>query len=245
MSPGYVTAASVVCGDGCVDFGAYPQHCFWFANAELTVLQPSYDNGLFALDNDRDAVAPRLAFGWESPRGLGFRSRFWWMDYESEVISEIPFPDGAEAQVDALRIDLDAYRRFTFDGSSIAVGGGITIANMSWELEGAKMEDADAGASFFVEGRHEIGRTPIGSYGVVARGRWASLVGEWTSPDFDRSRGDSTMSILEAGFGWDLVRTFRRCDLFFQHLIEVQGWESTLVGDIGFFGQSLSLGLRW
>lgn len=238
--------ACINCGSGCMAFGAYPPHSFWFANAELTILHPSYENFAFALDGDRDAVAPRLIFGWESPRGLGLRTRFWWLDYESEVVSDIPFPPETEVQFDALRFDFDVYRRFTFDGSSITFGGGITTANMGWELDGVKLKDAGAGASFFVEGRHDLVNTPVSTFGLVARGRWASLVGEWRAPDSSvRTRGDSTMEILEAAFGWDYVRKFRRCDLFVQQLIESQHWQSTLNGDIGFFGQSVSIGLRW
>jgi hypothetical protein len=53
------------------------------------------------------------------------------------------------------------------------------------------------------------------------------------------------MEILEAGFGWDYVRECRSCDFFFRHMLEAQTWDSTLVGDVGFFGQSVAVGVRW
>jgi hypothetical protein len=257
MAPGYVSQASVVCGDGCTNCGtgcvscftcgAYPPHSFWFADAELTILNQSYDNGLFALDdNDSDFAAPRLTLGWESPRGVGIRSRFWWRDDSFNILSDAQIPPDAEVEFDSSRFDFDVYRRFMFDGSSISVGGGLAVARMGWELEELRIRDAGAGLNFFVEGRHELIRTPNSTFGLVGRGRWASLVGEWRGQDMPgRDQGDSTMEIFEAGFGWDYVRQLQSCDFFFQHILEAQRWDSTLVGDVGFFGQSVAVGVRW
>jgi hypothetical protein len=255
-APGYVTQTSVVCGDGCVDCGtpcvysvtsgAYPPHSFWFANAELTILNQSYENGLFALDDNNEFAAPRLTVGWESPRGVGIRTRFWWRDDSFNIVSDLPIPPESEVEFDSSRFDFDVYRRFTFDGSSISVGGGLAVARMGWELEDVRIRDAGAGLNFFVEGRHDLIRTPNSTFGLVGRGRWASLIGEWRNVDAPgRVEGDSTMEIFEAGFGWDYVREYQSCDFFFQHMLEAQTWYSTLVGDVGFFGQSVAIGVRW
>lgn len=246
----YAAPMCVHCGDACTGacahFGAYPPHSFWFSTAELTILHPSYENGFFALDDDDDAVAPRLSLGWESPRGLGLRSRFWWLNEHAEIVSDLPLPPDEHVKLQSYRFDFDAYRRFTFDGSSIALGGGLSVARMGWELDPIVVRDAGAGVSFFAEGRHELYRTPVSQFGLIARGRWASLIGEWRDRDSPgRDHGDSTMEILEAGFGWDWVRNFRRCDFVYQHIMEAQTWQSTLTGDVGFFGQSVSVGLRW
>jgi ferredoxin len=239
----------VTCGSACVgscSVGAYPAHSFWFADLELTILEPSYDNGIFALDGDDSIVAPRLYFGWESARGLGLRTRFWWLNDKLDFISELPMPpDADQVKFQARRFDFEAYRRFVFDESSLAVGAGITAAGINWEIDPAQMEDAGGGVSFFVEGRHQLWRTPVSKFGVVARGRWASIIGNWEGDLGGRDRGDLTMEILEVAFGWDLVREFSRCDFLFQTLVEAQTWQSTLTGDVGFLGQTLSAGWRW
>jgi hypothetical protein len=243
-------SACVDCGSGCSGtcgrFGAYPPHSFWFADVELTIVDPSYENGLFALDGDDDVVGPRLYFGWESPRGLGLRSRFWWLNDKLDYVTGFPLPtDEEQVKLQSNRFDFDAYRRFVFDASSIAVGAGISTARMRWNLDPLWMVDTGAGVSFFVEGRHEIWRREVSSFGLLARGRWASLIGDWEGELFDRERGDLTMEILEVAFGWDWIREFRRFDFIFRTLVEAQTWQSTLTEDVGFFGQTVSVGCRW
>src|SRR5205085_768944 len=121
----YATPAGVTCGSGCqqcldVNFGAYPAYSFWSASAELTLFNPHYDNALFTLNDPNSVVAPRLIFGWESPRGLGLRARFWWLNDHQVAISDAFFNQEFEVQLQARRFDFEVYRRFSFDGSSLA-----------------------------------------------------------------------------------------------------------------------------
>jgi hypothetical protein len=248
----YADPRGIACGDGCycadVNIGAYPPFSFWFAAAELTVLNPHYDNGLFTLNDPRSSVAPRLIFGWESPRGLGLRTRFWWLNDHQQILADPQLPPDLEVKLQARRFDFEVYRRFSFDGSSLAVGAGVTNAAFRWQLApDLRPQDSGTGVEFFAEGRHLLWATPGSESAVVARGRFASLVGQWRDDSgFGfRNGGDSNIEILEAAFGWEDKLKFDHCDLLLQTLIEAQTWDATYNGDLGLFGLTLSAGLRW
>jgi hypothetical protein len=132
------------------------------------------------------------------------------------------------------------------------VGGSVTAAELDYKFrfdqidETLHLEESGGGAGFFVEGRHLFLRTPVASWSVLMRGRWAALVGEWRLPDDDGpDTGDSTMEIFEANLGYEYRRDFSSCSFVFQHTLEAQAWDAEFAGDVNFLGQTLSLGLNW
>lgn len=243
----------VDCGDGCIIPRVDPGYSYWFGGVELTLLAPHYENPLFQLRENGTAVGPRLFVGWESARGLGFRGRFWGLQQGADATFEIEPPDDDSTVLfTAGRFDFDVYRRFSWDGSSITVGGSVTAAELDYKFrfdqlfEPLHIEDSGGGAGFFVEGRHLFLKTPVAAWSVLMRGRWAALVGEWRlRGDDGPEEGDSTMEIFEANLGYEYRRDFSSCSFVFQHTLEAQAWDAEFVGDVNFLGQTLSLGLNW
>ena len=141
------------------------------------------------------------------------------------------------------RIDFDVYRRFLFDDSSVIVGGGVTAAEMEFEIaDMVSFHDRGAGVQFFVEGRHRLTRSSVADTTLFARGRWAGLTGEWESPLNSTGEGDSHMDILEAAIGVEWRRRFTTADLILQFSMESQSWDATYTEKVDFIGSVLSIG---
>jgi hypothetical protein len=223
---------------------AEPWDSNWFGTVELTLLRP-YHNDL-PVANRHLSVGPRLTLGWESDRGFGLRGRFWGMENESDLLG----PGGltAEMRLQTFRFDMDFYREFDFRGSSIIVGASVSAAEIEGEIDGTgPVQDDGGGVGLFVEGRHLLTRSRESEWAVLARGRWAGLVGTWEDPNSPlfTTSGDSNMQIVEAGFGWEYKRKFESCSLVFQHQIELQTWDASYVGEVSLFGQSLTAGFTY
>lgn len=232
-----VECGDVDCGDGVLEpLGA---DSFWFGSLELTMFTPSIPGPASDLTPD-GFVAPRGTIGWESSRHLGVRGRFWGANgdaYQS-------FGGGGPIDLDVqpTRFDFDVYRRFLFDDSSLLVGGGVTAAEMEFDLgDYASFRDRGAGVQFFAEGRHRLTCSSVAETTLFARGRWAALTGEWESPS-GWSEGNSHIDILEAAFGVEWRRQFKTADLILQVSMESQSWDATYTGNVDFIGSVFSIG---
>jgi hypothetical protein len=220
----------------------------WFGAVELTIFRPVFDD--VPVVDRKGSVGPRLIFGWESDRGFGLRTRFWGLENEAQL-------EMLGVQIDqrfeAFRFDFDFYREFDFKGSSITVGGSITAADLKSTLQPTNIvgtevvgEEAGGGVGVFLEGRHLICTNYDSQWSVLARGRWASLVGERKSPpNASTITGDSSIRIAEAGLGWEYKRNFDSCSFVLQHMIEVQTWDNYYLGEFSLFGQNVSLGFTF
>jgi hypothetical protein len=188
--------------------------------------------------------------GWESDRGFGLRTRFWGLENEAKMeVMGVQLDQWFEAS----RFDFDVYREFDFKGSSITVGGSITAADLELTIESTSIpgveviaEETGGGVGVFLEGRHLISNSYDSQWSVLARGRWAGLVGERRSPPNSSSiTGDSSLRIAEAGLGWEYKRNFDSCSFVLQHMIEVQTWDNYYVGEFSLLGQNVSLGFTF
>ena len=229
----------VDCGDGVLEpLGA---DSFWFGSLELTMFTPSIPGPISDMTPD-GFVAPRGTIGWESSRNLGVRARFWGANgdtYQSFGGGGGPI----DLDVQPTRFDFDVYRRFLFDDSSLLVGGGVTAAEMEFDVgDYASLRDRGAGVQFFVEGRHRLTRSSVAETTLFARGRWAALTGEWESPLNGLGEGDSHIDILEAAFGVEWRRQFKTADLILQVSMESQSWDATYTGNVDFIGSVFSIG---
>jgi hypothetical protein len=216
----------------------------WFGSVELTILRPHYDD--LPIADRNTSVGPRLTLGWESDRGFGLRGRFWGLENDSTLLG--PMGLTANYAMDAFRFDMDFYREFDFRGSSLTAGASISAAVLEVDIEstGASQEDG-GGVGLFLEGRHLLSRTPESEWSLLARGRWAGLVGNWEDPNSSSfaTRGDSNVSIIEAGLGWEYKRKFDSCSLVLQHAIELQTWDASYMQDMSLFGQTVSMGFHF
>ncbi|HEX6963224.1 MAG TPA: hypothetical protein VF175_15260 [Lacipirellula sp.] len=215
----------------------------WFGAVELTIFRPVFDD-LPIVDRE-GSVAPRLIFGWESDRGFGLRTRFWGLENESQLDLMGVLVD---QQLEAFRFDFDLYREFDFKGSSITVGGSITAADIKTSFAPISVagEESSGGVGVFLEGRHLISKSYDSQWSVLARGRWAGLVGERNSPPNSSTiTGDSSIRITEAGLGWEYKRNFDSCSFVLQHMIEVQTWDNYYLGEFSLFGQNVSMGFTF
>jgi hypothetical protein len=213
----------------------------WFGSVELTILRPYFDD--LPIADRHTSVGPRLTLGWESDRGLGLRARFWGLENETTLLG--PLGATAEYDLNAFRFDMDFYREFDFRGSSVIVGASITAAELEAEIDATGLaNDAGGGVGLFIEGRHLLSRSPDSEWSLLARGRWAGLVGAWEDPNSGlfATEGDSNLKIVEAGLGWEYKRKFDSCSLVLQHAIELQTWQASYIQDLSFFGQTVSLG---
>jgi hypothetical protein len=213
----------------------------WFGSVELTILRPYFDDILIA--DRHTSVGPRLTLGWESDRGLGLRGRFWGLENDSTLLG--PLGVTANYAMDAFRFDMDFYREFDFRGSSVTVGASISSAVLEVDIDSTGVAQEDGGGvGLFLEGRHLLSRSPDSEWSLLARGRWAGLVGNWEDPNSASfaTSGDSNMGIVEAGLGWEYKRKFDVCSLVLQHAIELQTWDASYMQDVSFLGQTVSLG---
>ena len=214
----------------------------WFGAVELTALQPNYSRGPMTLAEDEAFVGPRLILGWESDRGLGVRTRFWGLENESDLLTDVGGP--FDVRLLASRFDVDLYRKFAFNGSSVTVGASVTGAHMEAEFDSMLLiEESGAGVGFFVEGRHLFYQSDAVEWAVISRGRWAGLVGEWEDGSrIGLTKGDANSDIFEAALGLEFKRKFDCTDLLVQYMIEGQRWDMTYVGEVGYLGSTLSIG---
>lgn len=228
----------VDCGDGVL--APLGSESFWFGSLELTMMAPSVSSPIADMKAD-GFVAPRGTVGWESSRNLGVRGRFWGADADTDLYVGGSGPIGLDVQ--PTRIDFDVYRRFLFDDSSVIVGGGVTAAEMEFEIaDMVSFHDRGAGVQFFVEGRHRLTRSSVADTTLFARGRWAGLTGEWESPLNSTGEGDSHMDILEAAIGVEWRRRFTTADLILQFSMESQSWDATYTEKVDFIGSVFSIG---
>jgi hypothetical protein len=239
------TPGGVTCGQGVGtthSLCSEPWNGGWFGAVELTALQPSYTRGGMTLDEDRAFVGPRLVFGWEGDRGLGVRTRFWGLENESDLLTDMGGP--FDVRLLTSRFDVDLYRKFAFHGSHVTVGASVTGAHLEAEFDSTLLvEENGAGVGFFVEGRHLFYQSDAVEWAVISRGRWAGLVGEWEDGSrIGLTRGDANSGIFEAALGVEFKRNFDCTDLIVQYMIEGQSWDATYVGDIGYLGSTLSIG---
>ena len=229
----------VDCGDGVLEpLGA---DSFWFGSLELTMLTPKVA-GISTGNVDAESfVAPRGTVGWESSRNLGLRARFWSTTAESDLFINGMGPIAMD--IKPTRFDFDVYRRFLIDDSSLIVGGGVTAAEMEFDVEPIPaLFDRGAGVQFFAEGRHRLARSSVADTTIFARGRWASLTGKWEAPGGAFDEGDSNMEILEAAFGVEWRRRFKTADLILQYSMESQTWDATFTENVNFIGTVFSIG---
>jgi hypothetical protein len=215
----------------------------WFAAAELTIVRPVF--AVVPVDDREHSVGPRVVVGWEGYNGFGVRGRFWGLENDAKL-NLLGLP--VDLQTEAARLDLEFYREFDFNRSTITVGASITAAELGMRLDQitSPAEERGAGVGLFVEGQYEITKNHDSTWSLLTRGHWAGLVGEWEDPDNSASdSGDSNLRIGEVALGWQYRHEFDASTLVFQHMLEMQVWNPSYLEDVSFFGQSVSLGLMF
>lgn len=233
------TSRSIDCGDAVLP--PLGSESIWFASMELMMMSPSIPSALADIEAS-GFVAPRWNFGWESSRNLGLRGRVMTTTAQADVYLNGVGP--LDMEISPTRVDFDVYRRFLIDDSSLLVGAGVTAAEMEFEIEPvAPFRDRGAGVQFFAEGRHRLGRSSVADLTLLARGRWASLSGEWEAPDSNINvSGNGYIEILEAAFGLEWRRRFSTADLILQCSMESQTWQSTYTEEVSLLGTVFSVG---
>jgi hypothetical protein len=159
------------------------------------------------------------------------------------------------------RADLDLYRRFRFSRGSIVAGGDLAAVDL--ELDRVQPDSPHTKASglgVFVEGHHELYRSPAWSLACVGRGRWTQFfagetdyvfnlrpAGGINSPLFAAETPQTrtaNLQVTEAAAGVELARRFGSDEFALECAVEVQSWEVSPVSDLFFSGAILAASVR-
>ena len=267
---------AVGCAEECVDCGPIcAQPSYWYGGVDLLVTRFNYHTNSIAIYNsrytsDEDAtLAVRPYLGWESSTGTGIRTRLWFFEGQVQnVVSPSYFNYYAlfddyvyltdiesNYTVSASYFDIDFYRRLYYDRTSLLFGVGTKAASVSTEHTGFfggqtfEEEYRAGGVSVFAEGNHPLYLGPKYECGFIGYGRISLLTGEVESGNrlIHHEDYDLDMSIVEIGLGLELKRKFRRGDLLFQVVSEIQRWEmqGETASDMSFDALGLRLGGQW
>lgn len=222
---------------------------FWHADFDFTILTTHYYSPLLQVQGKAIALGPRLEFGKERNDGFGWRTRFWGISGDSEIVDTAGIPTGAIFDIAAHRIDLDFYRRFRFPHASMLFGAGLTYASLESELSDPNgfdtAEDTGTGVNVFAEGRHLFLETDKSEWSLIGRGKWAYLAGDGETTLSTSPAIASSLDIAEAAFGFEYVRRLRRGNLLIQCLMEAQSWDTTLNRQVNYLGSSYRIGYYW
>ncbi|MEM8945783.1 MAG: hypothetical protein AAGD11_11420 [Planctomycetota bacterium] len=235
----------VDCGAFCDDSLAVST---WYAGIDLTVLQPSYSSAVFGIYDEETGVGPRLHLGRENFRGFGWRTRFWWLDVDSDALIDDTPPIPFTLNLQASRFDVDFYRRFVTRSGSFLFGSGITGAGLRFKFDDVlAVTEEGGGVSVFAEGAHRFYESKNVTWALLSRGRWSYLIGEWEDASTTSfPSGDTNMKIAEAELAVQYTRKFGDRHFFGTYGIEAQVWDSTYFWEsTGFLGSTIRLGMTW
>lgn len=249
----------VVVPEGCADCIApeYWEFNPWYGGAEIMLMAINYTDSLATTDSDRTFVTARPYLGYEDPFGTGIRGRFWAMSHDVNMLSTNPaFGAAGNPNVyefEAGSFDLDLYKRFRFERSSLAVGGGLKIAHFGLEAPTLNpfitvSQDVDAsGVSIFAELRHVVGASPNSEWAWVFRTRAGALAGttEGRINNQLAYRADSPMFTFEAAFGTEYLRHYKHHDFVLNFMAESNYWNSEALDSVAFNGASFKVGFQW
>jgi len=194
----------------------------------------------------------RLIAGYEDPRGLGVRGRFWGLEQDVEAYSE-------DVEMRASAYDIDLYKRFFLEDSELVLGGGASGRSLKFSQEGnGYSKFRGNGLSMFVEGFVPLLEFPKSQLGQVGRARVSLTTGNWddtTDPSNNIIPGTDHDSLTVKEFAWGLEyrRRFGELDdhswyvaVMAEHQNWQSGWMENFLGSsVSFTGVNISTGISW
>jgi hypothetical protein len=217
---------------------------FEFGPSDLHLAGPEFGR----YDHHGDTFTMNL--GYEMDTGYGIRGEFWGFA-----------PTAEETRVDvdanASTFDVDLYKRFTINYSSLTVGVGGRGANLDFRETATDRHSQFNGGGLNIFGAWDhplyIGQKQDISF--VGLGRMSILQGEWrdNTGDLVADTNDDMMTILEVSYGIEFRRRFgQNLDkfCFFDVMVDVQDWQSSWMtanvgSSAGFYGVNFSAGVSW
>lgn len=217
----------------------------WFAGADVGVTDVSYASSSFSIVDDETGVSVRPYLGWESRRGVGFRMQAWLFGANTAALPASE-EEVFELSVGAATLDIDFYRRFNLDDTTLAVGAGVRSAAAMFEFPNeAETTVSGGGVSLFLEGYHPFRITECSEWALIGVGRISVLDGQTEFEGPETTRVDAGLLIAEAGLGVEYRRHLPSADLIFQVRTEVQNWASGTMPDITFATTAFRFGAEW
>lgn len=266
----------------------------WQADVELVAFRPEFGGIDFTEDGeDVYYVTPRITLGWESKSGYGIRGRLWGYEAKAEQPTFEPLFAGGFATMRGFdfrgaspvdttgtrdhflrtgSLDVDFYKRFDREQTSLIVGAGLKSAALQTEVPNLFENTAlGAGLGLFSDARHVLYRTEQSELSVVGSGRVGFLTGEWrnksssgilTQPGFPEDEPsspssnasgtrttveekDADMVISEASLGLEWQRNLGWSVLTLRAQYETQLWNTDVSDDLTFNGGAVKAGLAW
>lgn len=224
---------------------AFNHSSHWYAGADVGATQVDYTSSI-AIADDNVAASVRPYIGWESWSGVGIRLNAWLYGVDTEAL-EGGTSNRFGLEVRAVTVDIDWYKNFQIDETSLKVGVGSSGAQVDFEFPDLTVDSIEAGGiSLFAEGYHPISVSHASEWGFFGGGRTRVLSGEL---NFDNStlytRASSTLTVNEAHLGIQYLRQMEDLDLVARFFIEHQIWRSNAINDISFETIGGRLGLAW
>lgn len=264
----------------------------WHTDLELVAFRAEYGNIDFTeKGEDVYYVTPRITLGWESNSGNGVRGRLWGYEAETEMFVYEPAFAGGFATMRGFdfrgaspadsgmqgyflrtgSLDVDFYKRFAREQTSLVLGAGLKSAALQVEIPGLTENTAyGTGLGLFSDVRHVLYQTGQSELSLVGSGRVGFLTGEWrnettetfvsAAPSSPGDPGglstttettttvvddDADMVISEASLGVEWRRNLGWSVLTLRAQYETQLWNTDVTDDLTFNGGAVKAGLAW
>jgi hypothetical protein len=221
----------------------------WTAAIELIPTVTRITDGQFGRWEDDSSVAVRLILGYEDPKGIGIRARFWGLAQDAQTPAD-------NVELNMGTFDFDLYKRVLLDGGELVFGGGPASGVLEFKLSDDTHSNFEgAGATMFLDGCYGLIEFKKAELAAIARARYSILLGDWrdTTETIIPPTDNDSMSIAELAWGLEYRRRFGRCEdhsWFVGVLAEYQRWQSDwmarFVGtSVGASGVNIYTGLNW
>jgi hypothetical protein len=231
----------------------------WSIATEIIPVNSHVVHPDFGSWTDDGGLALRLIVGYEDPRGLGVRGRFWGMGQDVEAYSE-------DVELRAGAFDLDLYKRFYIDDSELVLGGGGSGRSLEFRQQGnGHSRFRGDGLSLFVEGFVPLMDFPKSALGQVGRARVTLTTGNWDDTSDQGPNGvpgpenivpgtdHDSMTVVEFAWGLEYRRRFGDGEdhsWYIALMAEHQRWQSDWMANfmgssISFTGLNISTGVSW
>lgn len=209
--------------------------------------------------DDQNGLGLRFILGYEDPRGLGVRGRFFGLGQDIEAEFE-------DVDMRAGAFDLDLYKRFFIDDSELVLGGGGSSRTLKFDQDGnGYSKYSGGGVSMFVEGFVPLMEFPKSTLGQAGRARVTLTTGNWNDttdqgpngvpgPENIVPRTDhDSLTVVEFGWGLEYRHRFGKLEdhsWYVALMLEHQRWQSDwmtnfLGSSVSFTGLNFSTGLAW
>lgn len=195
-------------------------------------------------------VAPRLYGGYETARGLGFRTTYWQFDQNTD-----PSTAGVVTGLEMHSLDLEGTMHTQFHRADVMFSGGLRYGKLELDtglggLGALAFESEGMGPTIAAQLSRGLGTSNVSVY---AGGRASILLtdNEVSIPGLlSLNAEESSMQVLEIRGGLEHCRRLHNCNLVTQIGGEVQNWQPGAIAgiiapNVALYGPAFNIGLHY